>query len=789
VRSFHIEAAIKTLIAFVTAVTAACGTATAQTDPQPSEPIVFEGVHYANWKELVKALAAQPGPRRCGTPALGGFEERFPPADCSANFTNPAAEYAPDAGGTIRIPVVVHVIQNTFGVGNLPDSRVQSQIQILNEDFQAIPGSNGAPGTNSRIEFALATRDPSGNSTSGIMRYTNNQWFNDSVAYEPIISWDTNRYLNFYTVDLGGGLLGYANIPQIGGVGGPFDGVHISYQFFGANAAEIPFHLGRTTTHEVGHYLGLYHTFEGGCSGNNSPGCYSTGDVICDTTQESQPTFGCPGALNSCGAPAPFRNYMDYSDDNCMNNFTQEQIRRMRCTLLNFRPALRDLDDCNGNGVADATDIAGGTSQDCNGNGTPDECDIADGTAEDCNANGIPDSCDVATPGGDCNNNGVPDACDVANGLDCNGNGVVDACEGGTINDCDGNGNPDECDIANGADCDGNGRPDACDIADGALTDCNLNGVADVCELLIGQASDCNNNGIPDDCDPDADQDSITDVCDNCPSVSNSTQADVDGDGIGDACDNCRTTANPDQADADGDGVGNACDNCPTTANSNQRDRDADGVGDACDNCVESANSDQSDQDGDGSGDVCDVCPGVAAPATDVDADGVGDACDNCPSFTNEDQADEDGDGIGNVCDNCLNTSNPDQTDTDGDGVGDACDNCAQPNPYQEDLDEDGIGDACDENAPAIPDPQSALGAGRTPPPSDSGTSNTNGSSTNTNSGEDADDATDDDSVPSEDEESSIDAAPQCGFGATATLTLTWLGLCVLTGTVRRGRR
>jgi hypothetical protein len=93
-------------------------------------------------------------------------------------------------------------------------------------------------------------------------------------------------------------------------------------------------------THEVGHYVGLYHTFEGGCSADAAPGCYSEGDRICDTAPESASNGGCPIGAASCGLPEPFRNYMDYTDDACMNNFTFEQTRRVRCTVQHYRPDL-----------------------------------------------------------------------------------------------------------------------------------------------------------------------------------------------------------------------------------------------------------------------------------------------------------------------------------------------------------------------------------------------------------------------------------------------------------------
>ena len=281
---------------------------------------------------------------RCGTPdprLLPGLPGLDSPTDCSLTRTVPDAAYDPSVG-IYRIPVVVHVIQRTDGRGNIPDARVRSQIDILNEDFRALAGSLGEPGVDTGIEFFLATEDPDGNPTTGITRSTNNTWFDDRGRYWETLAWDTNRYLNIYT-NSASGFLGYVpNLPQGGIVGTPGDRVVVLHSAFGRDAPLRPFDLGRTATHEVGHYLGLYHTFDGGCGSSTS--CNTTGDLICDTNGQQDPTFGCPGSARSCSQPAPFDNYMDYSDDRCMNKFTFEQALRMRCTLQNYRPAVFSAD-------------------------------------------------------------------------------------------------------------------------------------------------------------------------------------------------------------------------------------------------------------------------------------------------------------------------------------------------------------------------------------------------------------------------------------------------------------
>ena len=196
----------------------------------------------------------------------------------------------------------------------------------------------------------------------------------------------------------------------------------------------------------------------------------------------------------------------------------------------------------------------------------------------------------------------------------------------------------------------------------------------------------------------DLDEDSIGDVCDNCPDRFNPSQAD-DQDAFGDDCDNCPVSFNPDQ----NDGTRTRLAMHATTArmkeiNPGRRRRRR--FQDACDNCVYEFNQDQADSDGDGWGDLCDLCPTVYEEEwLDADADGIGDACDNCPFDENEYQVDDDGDGTGNACDLCPGIRNYDVYDSDGDGAGDVCDNCPlDSNPDQLDTDNDGIGDVCDRN-------------------------------------------------------------------------------------------
>jgi len=265
---------------------------------------------------------------RCGTDRIPLPLALGSPSDCNSSNTNPAAQYDPNGGVDYIIPVVFHILRRTNGTADVSDALLATQIDVLNEDFGAFGG--GAPGVNTRIQFVMA----------GVTRSNNDTWYNDGGSYYNTLAWDTNNYLNIYTNNAGGNL-GYAFVPSGGGVvGNNFDRVVLLWSTVGRPGPYgSPYDLGRTGTHEVGHYLGLYHTFQGGCS--SPTGCHNNGDLICDTNPESSPNFS-PCTRTTCSSPDPTHNYLDYSDDLCMNQFTTEQAFRMRCTLENFRVDLAD---------------------------------------------------------------------------------------------------------------------------------------------------------------------------------------------------------------------------------------------------------------------------------------------------------------------------------------------------------------------------------------------------------------------------------------------------------------
>ena len=230
--------------------------------------------------------------------------------------------------GVITIPVVVHVVYNT-STENISDAQVQSQIDVLNEDFRRTNSdadNTWSQAADTEIEFCLASVDPNGNATNGITRTStsvtafstnDNMKFNSSGGKD---AWPAADYLNMWSCDISGGILGYAQFPG----GDPAtDGVVMDYQYFGTiGTATAPFDLGRTATHEVGHWLNLRHIWgDGGCG---------VDDFVSDTPTSDAANYGCATGHVSCSSTDMVQNYMDYSDDACMNLYTAGQKTRMR---------------------------------------------------------------------------------------------------------------------------------------------------------------------------------------------------------------------------------------------------------------------------------------------------------------------------------------------------------------------------------------------------------------------------------------------------------------------------
>ena len=281
--------------------------------------------------------------------------------------------------GIVNIPVVFHVIHDGDDIGsneNIATSFLHAQIDQLNDDFRRTNSDAGNTplefkdeAADTRIEFCLAQIDPRGDPTSGIERIDissleevslNDCWttayINSNIKVPTV--WDSESYLNIWVVekieqestssgssDCFTGILGYAQFP---GGNANTDGVVVMFNTVGSIADPFPggapFNLGRTATHEVGHWLDLEHIW-----GNDGTACTGS-DLVADTPNQAGFNFGCPShPQNTCGSNDMFMNYMDYSDDDCFNMFTQGQADRMHAAInVSRRGILSSLchDDC-----------------------------------------------------------------------------------------------------------------------------------------------------------------------------------------------------------------------------------------------------------------------------------------------------------------------------------------------------------------------------------------------------------------------------------------------------------
>jgi hypothetical protein len=216
-------------------------------------------------------------------------------------------------GGSIN--VYFHVITNTSGAGNVSDSALSAQLDVLNAAF----GPWGWSFTH-----------------AGTTRTANNSWFTAGPSttaeaqMKNTLRVGTADDLNIYLNSPGGGLLGWATFPSSYSSRPKDDGVVILFSSVPGGSA-APYNLGDTATHEVGHWMGLYHTFQGGCN--------KKGDLVSDTPPERSSAFGCPIGRDTCrgGGLDPIENFMDYTDDACMDEFTAGQDARMDAQFTTYR--------------------------------------------------------------------------------------------------------------------------------------------------------------------------------------------------------------------------------------------------------------------------------------------------------------------------------------------------------------------------------------------------------------------------------------------------------------------
>jgi Pregnancy-associated plasma protein-A/Secretion system C-terminal sorting domain len=240
----------------------------------------------------------------------------------------------------IRIPVVVHIIYNK-AEQNITDAQVRSQLDVLNQEFRKkhadtslIPAAFRPLAADCHFEFSLATINPDGYATSGIVRKATGRYsfgVDDKIKFSATggdDAWDSERYLNIWVGNMVSGVIGYSSA-----LGGPKekDGIVVTYFAFGTTGkASAPYNKGRTAIHEIGHWMGLRHIWGDQICGS---------DGIDDTPQQSDATRGCPGGVikascNSSAAGVMYNNYMDLTNDACTNMFTLGQRDKMRASFL-----------------------------------------------------------------------------------------------------------------------------------------------------------------------------------------------------------------------------------------------------------------------------------------------------------------------------------------------------------------------------------------------------------------------------------------------------------------------
>ena len=253
--------------------------------------------------------------RTTGADKLTGWLARHPAAQSDAEAQLAAAQ-------PVTIPVVFHVIRKNTTVdgGNVPKTWITNQIAVLNSSY-----STGTGGADTGFQFSLQS----------ITRTTNATWFKLTSGKEKKMKTALKvggpETLNIYSAKLGNSLLGWSYFAQDAARDGVLDGVVIHFDTLPGGPWGTDYSEGDTTTHEVGHWLNLYHTFQGGCQGN--------GDFIDDTPAEASPAYKCPTGLDTCSAPGtdPITNFMDYTFDSCMYQFTADQAVRMQEAWAAYR--------------------------------------------------------------------------------------------------------------------------------------------------------------------------------------------------------------------------------------------------------------------------------------------------------------------------------------------------------------------------------------------------------------------------------------------------------------------
>jgi hypothetical protein len=241
------------------------------------------------------------------------------------------------APGSVTVNVYVHVITRSNGQGGISSTQINNQISVLNaayagNDTQRASGQGPSAQATSATPFKFVL--------AGVDTTANDSWYSMTMgssaerSAKTALRRGTARDLNVYSAGIGQGLLGWATFPSDYNRNPEMDGVVVLNASFPGGSA-VPYHLGDTATHEVGHWLGLYHTFQGGCTKNN--------DYVSDTPAEKGPFFGVPPPYpDTCSSSRypgrdPIENFMDYTDDVAMFQFTAGQSSRMDALVAQYR--------------------------------------------------------------------------------------------------------------------------------------------------------------------------------------------------------------------------------------------------------------------------------------------------------------------------------------------------------------------------------------------------------------------------------------------------------------------
>jgi hypothetical protein len=298
------------VLASLTLLAAAISTAHAEQslDTLMAADSVQQDIHFLDGKgNIVRG-------KRCAHVDPTADEQARIETDLNRTLADP--DFVMKALGDNVVNVSWHIVTNGT-TGNVTDAQIASQLQVLNSAYA---------GTGFSFQ------------TVAIERVSNSKWFSgcygaQETKMKSALADSPATTLNIYTCNPSNGILGYATFPSSYAESSSRHGVVLLHSSLPGGSA-APYNLGDTATHEVGHYLGLYHTFQGGCA--------NPGDSVSDTPAEASAAYGCPTNRDTCTAAGldPIKNFMDYTDDSCMNTFSSGQITRMQAQVATYKPNL-----------------------------------------------------------------------------------------------------------------------------------------------------------------------------------------------------------------------------------------------------------------------------------------------------------------------------------------------------------------------------------------------------------------------------------------------------------------